>query len=193
MRRGLVWVVSVPLLVAGTEAAHALAYRIAYPDPVERSYALAASGHGYLAHLPLALAVGLALAGCALALHGSRARRGALLDSTVPARAFAVLPPVTFALQEHLERLLHGGGIPFDAVLEPTFLLGVVLQLPFALLAYLLVRLLLGAAERIGVRLRPAPRRAPSRPATRRRPPPVALPRLAPLAAGASGRGPPGR
>ena len=83
----------------------------------------------------------------------------------MPAWPFAVLPPLAFALQEHLERLLHAGAVPWTAVLEPTFLPGFLLQLPFALLAFAVARALLGAAVLLARLLRarsaPACRLAP--------------------------------
>jgi hypothetical protein len=66
---------------------------------------------------------------------------------------FAALPLLAFALQEHLEALFTQGtivGVP----LEPTFMLGLALQLPFAAVAYLVARLLLRTAERVGRALR---------------------------------------
>jgi hypothetical protein len=54
-------------------------------------------------------------------------------------------------LQEVLELSLHTGQFGWRAALAPTFLPGLALQLPFALAAYLMARLLLRAAERIGV------------------------------------------
>jgi len=106
---------------------------------------------------------------------------------------FAAMPPLAFALQEHLERLFHGAGVA-GVVLEPTFLLGLVLQAPFALAAYLLARLLLGVAERAGRVL--ARRAACGRRRVAARGPswwPFELrsPRIAALALGYAERGPP--
>ncbi|HXY84301.1 MAG TPA: hypothetical protein VEH52_02380, partial [Gaiellaceae bacterium] len=62
MTRGrLVWLLSIPLIVASTELAHVVAYRLIYPDPEERAAVLASSGHGYFTYDPLCLAVGAAL------------------------------------------------------------------------------------------------------------------------------------
>ena len=60
---------------------------------------------------------------------------------------FAFVPVAAFLLQEHLERLLHHGSFPFMLLLERPILLGLVLQLPFALLAYALAWVLLRATE----------------------------------------------
>jgi hypothetical protein len=169
------WLVSLPIALAGCLAAHIAAYALATPD------AAANHVHGYLGQLPLvgggALAVVLAAA-LRHALRGSSGSRPSPL-------LFAVLPPLAFALQEHVERLGH----PALVVLEPTLLVGLALQLPFGLLAWLLARAILRAAEVLGALLVPPPR--PWRPAPLRV---VArglvLPRPA-LATAGSERGPP--
>ena len=66
MRRGLTWLVAVPLLVAGSQAAHALTYRLVYPGTSIRVHALLVTGHGYLDRLPLVLGAALAIALVAL-------------------------------------------------------------------------------------------------------------------------------
>lgn len=90
----------------------------------------------------------------------------------LPAWAFALLPPLAFVLQEILERSLHLGTFAWQAALAPTFVPGLVLQLPFAAAAYVAARLLLRAAERAGralalarPRVSPAPLAAAPRPA----------------------------
>ena len=57
-RRSAVWLLSVPLMIAGSELAHALAFRIVYPNAHARMRELLATGHGYTSYLPLVLAVG---------------------------------------------------------------------------------------------------------------------------------------
>jgi hypothetical protein len=97
-------------------------------------------GHSYLGYAPAIGVWGLALVlGLVLWVgEGLRGRR----PSAPPLRLFALLPPVGFAVQEHLERLIGTGGIPHDLVLEPTFLVGLALQLPFAVVALLLAHAL---------------------------------------------------
>ena len=73
MRRSLAWLVAVPLMLAGSEAAHALAYRLAYPELHVRVHVLLVTGHGYLRWLPLVL--GIAGAVVALSLLVDRGRR----------------------------------------------------------------------------------------------------------------------
>ena len=63
--------------------------------------------------------------------------------------AFFLMPLIAYSSQELIERLLHAESFPFQAALEPRFLLGLALQLPFALAAFALGWLLL----RLGTRL----------------------------------------
>ena len=46
-----------------------------------------------------------------------------------PARAFPLVGLTTFVLQEHLERLVHGGGVPM-LLTSPAFVVGLALQIP---------------------------------------------------------------
>lgn len=147
VRRGLTWVLTLPVVLAGTEAAHGLAYRLVYPQLHAR--VLLATGHAYLAWLPLVLGLGGALAAAALVAAALDAARGRA-PGKLPAWAFAALPPLAFVLQELLELSLRTGTFGWRAALAPTFLPGLALQLPLAALAYLLARLLLRTAERIG-------------------------------------------
>jgi hypothetical protein len=71
-------------------------------------------------------------------------------ERALPAWAFALLPPATFVIQEVLELSLHTGTFSAHALLAPTFLPGLALQLPLALGAYVAARLLLKTAERLG-------------------------------------------
>lgn len=174
-----------PALVAapaagGVLGAHALAYRIAGggAEPAD---------HAYLTQLafPLTLLATLALAGL-----WTRAARGRGAGR-VPAWPFATLPPLAFAVQEHLERLLPGGHWPVHLLGQRVFLVGLALQLPFALLAWLLARGLAAAADAVGAVLA---RRNPPRLRPRSGPvrAPGSLPLRAPLLEGSrAARGPP--
>ena len=147
MRRGLAWALTLPLVLLGTQAAHALAYDLVYPEAHRRI--LLQTGHGYLAWLPLALALAGAVALAALCVAAADAARGRPARE-LPGWAFAFLPPVTFVIQELLELSLHMGTFGWRAVLAPTFLPGLALQLPVALAAFLVARLLLRTAEHVG-------------------------------------------
>jgi hypothetical protein len=179
MSRRLPWLLMLPLMAAGCLAAHSAAYRLVAPAPAEPA-------HGYLALAPLFLAVGLALGVVATvraALEG-RVRGGG------PVYVFALLPPLAFTLQEHLERAFQPGASTFETALDPGFLIGLALQLPFALFALVIARMLLRAAEAAASVLRPP---TPGlRPPTILRPAYfVDAPRLRALSSPHAGRAPP--
>jgi hypothetical protein len=161
MRRSLAWMLAVPLMLAGSQAAHALAYVWVYPEAHARVRILLASGHSYAAWLPLVLALGGAAALAALAATAADAARGRPARA-LPAAGFALLPPLAFALQELLELSFHTGTFAWQALLAPTFAPGLLLQLPFALAAYLAAKLLLRGARRVGHAFAARPPRVPA-------------------------------
>ena len=178
-------------MVAGSQVAHVFAYRLVYPEAQVRLRELLATGHGYFGYKPLLFGIGGALelvAFLSVVAGAVRRRRPA----PVPPWAFALLPPLGYVLQEFLERWFAGASFPWWMVLQPTFRVGLLLQLPFGLIAYLLARLLLRVADRFGCALRGVSKR-----------PQVAgvslawiafevwPPRVAALASGHAGRGPP--
>jgi hypothetical protein len=196
MRRlGIAWALAASLAALGSLWAHELTYRLVAPSDSAYASLLARTGHGYLDHAPLL--VGILLAAVALSLvraclDGARRRR----SRPGPGWRFAVLPVVGFALQEHLERLFHDGTFPLGAALESTFLLGVVLQLPFALAALVAARALLGAARDLGQALARLTARSPSWPRPLRAAFPPSLadgPRVAAAGLGYGERCPPRR
>jgi hypothetical protein len=189
--RGVVWLPSLPLAAVGWLAAHSVAYLIVAPDHDQRAQLLSDSGHGYLGLAPVLVActITLVVAGLALAIHdglrgGSRAR--------MPVWPVALVPPLGFIAQEHLERLIELNAFPFGAVLEPTFLVGLALQVPFALVAVTLARVVLALGHRIG-RTFAARRSARPRghPRSWRLPAWLGLRPVGPLAAGHRERAPP--
>src|SRR5579871_4747634 len=133
MRRGLAWLVAVPLLVSGSQVAHVLAYRLVYPDAGVRLGALVRSGHGYMSLLPLALGAAAAVTLVSLALAVADAARGRRVRP-LPPWAFALLPLLAWTAQEVLERRLASGLAPWHALAAPTFVPGLLLQLPLAAL-----------------------------------------------------------
>jgi hypothetical protein len=110
----------------------------------------------------------------------------------LPLWLFGLVPPVGFALQEHLEWLIGRGTVPYAAALGASLVVGILLQIPFALAAYVAARVLLALAGAIvhGLRTRPRPRLVPLAPSLR---PSRARtrPRLSLLALGYGQRGPP--
>ena len=141
MKRGAPWLVSVPFMAMGCLAAHSFAYHLV-SAPRER--------HGYLAFAPLFLGLlgGLAIVG---ALRRGRTHSPAY---------FALLPPLAFVVQEHVEHLQL-------VATEPAFLVGLALQLPFALGALVAARAFIGLADLVAEALaaRPRVRPAPALPA----------------------------
>jgi hypothetical protein len=138
-------------MVAGSQVAHALAYAIVYPNAHVRLSALLSTGHGYMVGSRALLPLGLALLGAIELVGVGWVFAGSLRRSfqrPLPAWAFALLPIVGFTLQEVIERWLAAGSFPWWVVLQSTFHIGLALQLPFALAAYLLARFLFRTAER---------------------------------------------
>jgi hypothetical protein len=192
MRRRLPWLIALPVMAAGSIGAHSLSYLLVSARTTEgAAEASERAGSGGTSYLVLFLGIVAAtaiVAACArLLLARARARRA----GSVSPWLFFLLPPLAFASQELAERLLHAEAFPFHAALEPRFLVGLLLQLPFGLLALLVARALLRAVERIARALapRPTPRLAPSvlwRPRQV-----VDLPQIPALALGHPERGPP--
>lgn len=192
MRRAFAWLLALPLVIGGSQAAHVLAYRWVYPSAGVRVHVLLVTGHGYMTQLPLVLAAAGAAAFVSLVVSAIDAAGGGTVRA-LPPWAFALLPPVGFMLQEILERSLHTGTFVWQAVEAPTFLPGLALQLPFAAAAYVTARLLLRTATAVG-RLVGASQSlpAPLHEAARILRPVVLLSlRPAPLATAAAGRAPP--
>jgi hypothetical protein len=155
-RRVAAWVIALPLAVASWLGAHCLSYWLVSPGAEEHMGLHAEHGHAWLGYTPSLAIWGLTLVVAGLVLcvgEGLRGRR----PSVVPLRLFALLPATGFVVQEHLERLIGTGSVPVDLVAEPTFLVGLALQLPFALAALLLTRALyaigFGLGRTIGGRL----------------------------------------
>lgn len=197
-RRRLPWLLALPLMVAGSLAAHAAGYALgptAHEDAHAEAAELAAvperasGGFGGHAVLWLGLLAGLlaVVASRALVLR-LRRRDGRRLG----AGCFFLLPLLAYSSQELIERLLRAESVPFDAALEPGFLLGLALQVPFAAVTFLLAWLLLRVGERLIRLLGKAPLRLLRRRALAL-PVPSALvfPRIRPLSRGHPLRGPP--
>jgi hypothetical protein len=137
MRRMFTWLVTLPFAAASVLVGHALAYRLT-GTPM-------GNVHGYLDHVPQVVFILVSVAVLGLAADTRSRRR-----SPVPLAGLAV---VSFALQEHLERLAHTGHVPF-LLLSPVFWLGFVLQAPLAIVIWLVSRRVSeNIAARVPVRL----------------------------------------
>ena len=149
IRRSAPWIIAVPLAVASWLGAHCLAYWLAAPGAEEHMGLHADHGHAWLGYTPSLAIWGVALVVAGLVLCVGEGLRGGR-PSGPPVRLFALLPPGGFVVQEHLERLIGTGSVPTDLMAEPTFLVGLALQLPFALAALLLTRALYAIAFGLG-------------------------------------------
>ena len=138
MRRTLTWLVTLPFAAASVVLGHAIAYGVTGTQT--------GGMHDYLAHAPQVVFILASLAVLGLAAD-VRARR----HSPVPLAALGV---GAFVAQEHLERLIHTGHVPF-LFASPVLWLGIALQLPLAAVIWLVARRL---AEDIA-----APARRPAR------------------------------
>jgi hypothetical protein len=148
-RRHLAWPIALPLAALSALAGHAAGYTVVAPDAHERAHLLEQTGHGYFAYMPMAIGVASALAilGFAAAVVAGvrRGRPGHL----APTWLVALLPPLAFVVQEHFERYSRHGEIVWTTALEHAFVAGLVLQVPFAMLAALIAQLLSGLARRV--------------------------------------------
>ena len=187
----MAWVLSFALMAVGSVVAHSLAYRLVEPHHEMRGEMMADTGHSYFVHWKTC--VGICVAIILLALFGSvldRVRTGRA--TSLPIWLFALVPPVGFGVQEHVERLLHDGAFPWLATLEPTFVVGVLLQFPFALAAWVAARALLALAVELYQSFRAPPRLRLAAPEpTLLSPLRVAPARIPALARGYGLRGPP--
>jgi hypothetical protein len=123
MRRTLTWLVTLPFAAASVVLGHAIAYR-ATGMPADNL-------HGYLEHAPQVVLILATIALVGLA-GDSRARR----RSPVP---LASVGAVAFVTQEHLERLIHTGHLPF-LLASPVLWLGIALQIPLAAVIWIVAR-----------------------------------------------------
>jgi hypothetical protein len=169
-RRMLAWALVTPVAAVGILAAHALAYALTGEEP--------GALHAYLAHGPQVVGVLATIGLVGLALQERDLGRGSVVG-------FALVAPLGFACQEHVERLVHTGELPW-LLTTPTFVVGLALQVPVALFCVLVVRLVVGSLT--GVRTaRPCRIGELWLPLTAR---PVATPRVVRLTR-ATGRAPP--
>jgi hypothetical protein len=141
MRRTLTWLVTLPFAAASVVLGHAIAYGLTGTP--------AGGMHDYLAHAPQVVFILASLAVLALAAD-ARARR----HSPLPLAALGI---GAFVAQEHLERLIHTGHVPF-LFASPVLWLGIALQLPLAVTIWLVARRL---AEDIATPVRRAVRSVP--------------------------------
>ena len=146
-RRSTHWLLTLPVVLAGIEAAHARERRgrcAGFGGVRERRL-----GPGALQPLGLLLLAAV-VAGLVARIRGGASQPR---DAAVVAVPFALLPPVGFTLLELGEALASG-----HALLDRTFALGLAFQLPVALLGYLLARGLLRLGDELRALVLASPR-----------------------------------
>jgi hypothetical protein len=126
-RHRLAWLATFALTAAGGVLAHGLVYAILGSGGAH-------AGHTAAGHWTLCLAICGVIALLGVAVFGA---------CRAPMWIFGLVPPVGFALQAHLEWALAPGRGGYAAALGAAILLGVFVQIPFALAAYLAARGLL--------------------------------------------------
>jgi hypothetical protein len=110
------------------------------PHGGEHMHHHAETGHTYFASTPVLIAALVTVLAAGLALCVGEGLRGGTGGFCAPALLFALLPPLGFIVQEHVEDLVRSGSFSAGLITEPTFLAGLALQLPFAVAAMLLCR-----------------------------------------------------
>jgi hypothetical protein len=154
MGRGFVVLsLSLPLTAGGWLSVHWLSFGIMAPHGGdEQGPMMAGAEHHYVGAAPvlIAFAITLLLAGIALAIHSGLRRAP---QARVPVWPIVLMSPLGFAVQEHLECLLGQHPFTTTALLDPTFLVGVALQFPFAVAAAVLARALSALGYALGLRL----------------------------------------
>ena len=141
MRSKLAWLIVLPLSLIGCELSHALA-NVLCGSPTETHELFQGYGKGLVLPLSALAAVAVAVALC-LRVASRRPGRdpGAL--------PFALIAPLVFVVQEHAELLLEHHDAILGAEHAPAFAVGLALQAPFALAAYLIARALVRLADRV--------------------------------------------
>jgi hypothetical protein len=151
-RTSVAWLLSLPLSAVGMLLAHQIAWGFASEEHQ------ANAGHGYLQYGSIfaALVVASLLVGATAQLF--RAVAGDDVARAPSAFVFAIVPIVGFLLQEHLEHLVAARELEVTYFLSTPFLLGLLLQLPFAFAALLVTRLILGFVKRVARAIGTLPR-----------------------------------
>jgi hypothetical protein len=147
LRKRLAWFVTLPIAVIGCQSAHAATNVLLGSPESARSELLLRHGPG-AGLVPLLACV--ALAAVAAGLTGRAAGAWSAGQTAAARLPFAIIAPALFVVQEHVETLFRTGAAPIGTVVEPTFLPGLALQIPFAIAAYAIARALIRLAD--GVR-----------------------------------------
>ena len=122
--------------MVGTLAGHSVGYRVAVPDAHERAHVLASSGHGYLAYVPLVIALCVSLVAVGIVALVLAALRGRdTSGGTRQIKLVAAFTPaaIAFALATAAHRVaqaIRTGRRPRARSLAITFLSWLSVDLP---------------------------------------------------------------
>ena len=139
---------TLPLSAAGMLLAHQLTWRVAahgHEDEV---------AHGYLSYGVIFLALLAAVVVVAATRRFIQTVGSGSVASVPSAGLFAIMPIVGFVLQEHLEHLVAAREMEATFFLSQPFVVGLLLQVPFALAAMIVARLILGVVETVATVVR---------------------------------------
>ncbi|MHB8511080.1 MAG: hypothetical protein ACYDCC_02770 [Actinomycetota bacterium] len=153
--RWLPWLVAMPSVALGLLAGHFVGSHVV----VERVGELAEGASEHVVHGSTS-AVSLGFLGVML-IVASAVLAGCLRNrnrvGAPPSILFFVLPVVAWPLQEIFERVVHpASSLGWHTLADPSLLIGVLAQIPFAIAAYALARLLFKIIIRIASSLRRA-------------------------------------
>jgi hypothetical protein len=189
------WLVALPVATASWLNAHCLAFVLVPPAGGEHMHHHVEGGHTFFWSAPGLIAALVTILAAGLVLCVGEGLRGGTGGLAPPALLFALLPPLGFIVQEHVEELVRAGSLPTELIAEPTFLTGLALQLPFAVASLLLCRCLYALGYGLGrflARRLAVTARVPALvPSVHRRPTSVTLIPPSVLALGHGSRAPP--
>jgi hypothetical protein len=134
---------SLPLSAAGMLLAHQLTWHVAAHDHE------ADVAHGYLQYGAIFLALATAVVVVAATRQLVQSVGGECAAEAPSPGMFALMPIVGFMFQEHLEHLVAARELEISFFLSPPFVVGLMLQLPFALAALVVARLILGVIRTV--------------------------------------------
>lgn len=138
--------ICLPVAMAACLLAHQAGYMLESPGDAARSLNMSTDGHAYLREFVFLIpaAATIVVVGFLLSLRSAIV---ATAPFTPSSKQFSLAPALVFLVQEAAERV--AAGAPLSLLTELSVLSGLLLQVPFGLVAYLLARLILRAADHV--------------------------------------------
>ena len=129
------WLVALPLLLLGSELGQCVLDRV--DSAAQRGDSALSPAHISSPLFGISVVIGVVLV----------ARRPATVRFS--RWLFASLPLCVFAAQEHVEYVIGHGSQPWTVSLHQWFFVGLLIQIPFVVLSYLVAKLLIRVAARV--------------------------------------------